>query len=172
MSQTHFSITIFDSVTVASTITRPANTTTYTVNDVLSNVTDDAHCVFEWTKTPIRFPLSGLISGAIAITSVSAATPPDIDLLLFDVDIAEVADNAQLNLSDAEARTAIGKISFPAADWAAQVNNRACYKNNLGIQFNARGRFLYGQPVLRNAYAPPSNSEVFTFKLNFAKDTG
>lgn len=165
------SITVFNTDVISSTITRPANQTQYTAGDAVSDATANAHHSFKWTSSLIRAPITGLISNARITTSVTTATQPDLELWLFDEDIAAIADNAAFTITDAEMLTCIGVIDFPVADWKASALNAGCFVENIGLAFKAKSSTIYGQLVMRNTYTPPADSQTFTVSLAFAKDS-
>jgi hypothetical protein len=143
-----------------SSITRPANTTTYAAGEVVSNADGDRHT---FTGLPAFTGQGYLIEAGLVVHSVVQTTPPDLELWLFSADVAAVADNAAFAPTDAEILTLIGIITFATASFKKGTVNMACVQNNLGI--SAVGDTLYGVLVVRNAYVPPSNSEVVTVVL-------
>jgi hypothetical protein len=160
-----------------STITRPANATPYASGDAVSDTVADAHCTF--TNVAKGNPRTGVIESAqIASSANQSALYPDLELWLFEADIAVTVDNAQWALTDAESRTLVGIVPFNVANWkqgGATVGaggNAVCYVSGLNIPFRtntANVTTLYGQLVVRNAYVPVSG-EVFTIRLGIIQD--
>lgn len=169
------SITEFRTKKARASLTRPADTTAYTAGDVVSAVTTNDHYTFEGAVVKGRGRLSGALSSAICYTSANVATKPDLELWVFDTDIAEVADNGAFAPTDAELLTLIGVVSFPTGDFlvgtatAGAGGNAVCLVENIGIAFQAASTSLYGQLVMRNAYVPVSG-EVFTVDLLITQD--
>lgn len=153
-------------VILDQSLTRPANTTAYTAGDVVSAVTSNDHFTF----TPaVRMAggMGGVIRSAVFMGSSAEATKPDLELWLFDTDIAEVADNAAFALTDTEILTLIDIIKFPVASMVTGGGNIAQMVRDLYIPFRpaaASGTSIFGQLVIRNAYTPVSG-EVFKVRL-------
>ena len=166
----------FITKSVVSAVTRPANATTYTAGDVISDVTGDAHHTFSGAIRVGPKRLSGAISSARVTSSANkSALYPDLELWLFNADIAVVADNAAFAPTDAEMLTRIGIVDFVVADWkqgnagADAAGNACCEVNQLGIAFQGAIVDIFGQLVVRNAYVPVA-SEVFTVELIITQD--
>lgn len=155
--------------TVSQTATRPGNTTAYTAGDFVGA---DA--------TPMKFSqfflggdLSATLRSALIIGSAQAATPPDLELWLFDAIIVPPADNAAFAPTDVEVGTLVAIVPFPTASFkgtgTGAAGNQACNVNNIGAWIQARNLpdddpCLYGALVVRNAYVPVAG-EIFTVKL-------
>ena len=172
MSTKTLSVQVLDLITTTASLTRPANATAYAVDDAVSDVTGNAHFTFSLAPQP------GPIKGEILIARITSsqngvATALDSELWLFKTNIANVADNANWTVTDAEILTRVAVIPFPVASWRTNANNATCdvYPN---IPFVATtlgagaGVFLYGQLVAQNAYVP-SSSEIITVELVIAK---
>mgnify|MGYP003641553399 CR=1 FL=1 len=163
----------FKTKTVSDTLTRPANTTTYTANDVVSDTTSDAHYSFALSKG-IKSQ-SGVIVSARITSSAFVATAPDLELWLFRNDVTDAADNIAATFTDAEMLTRVGVIDFATANWKAGLptagagGNHACEVYNLGIHYNLVDANMYGQLVVRNGYVPVSG-EIFTVELVVTQD--
>lgn len=155
--------------TIITTVTRPANTTTYTAGDVIG------------TASSATLPLNnssfgefdcGIIQQAIISSSAYVATPPDLELWLFDTTVTDIADNAAWTPTDAEMATLVGIVQFATANWkvgtatAGAGGNMCCVADNISVPFNTlKGKHsLFGVLVVRNAYVPVSG-EVFTLRL-------
>lgn len=163
-------------LSVTSSITRPSNTTAYAAGDVLSDTTGNAHHTFS-NVVRAYGPLTGSIETAIITTSANQTTLPDLELWLFDADIATVADNAAFAPTDAESNTLIGIIAFPVSQFkvgnagSGAAGNAVNAQTGIGMQFSTKNdtKAIYGQLVVRNAYTPVS-AEIFTIRLFLAQD--
>jgi len=161
-------------VRMTDSITRPSNTTTYAANDVISEVTTNDHYSF---TAPNQLTRSGEIVHASIVSNDAVATSLDGELYLFYADIAEVADNAALALTDAEMLTCIGVIDFATANWkdgkAGAGGTSRCDVSGLSIPYSindvSSDYVIYGQLVAANAYVPVS-AEVFTVTLTARVD--
>jgi hypothetical protein len=143
---------------ITALITRPNDTTAYTAQDVVS---DGSGTRFSFTNPQGGYGIGGLIESATIVHSVAPATPPDLELWLFDTDIAAIADNAAFGPSDAEAAGCIGIVAFATASFKKSANNEVCVQNNLGIAF--QGPTVYGVLVIRNAITPTA---LETFRVS------
>ena len=154
---------------VRASITRPANTTAYTANDVVSDATGDAHYTFSDMANVGR--QTGEIVTAKCISSGNESTLPDCDLYLYDTDIADVADNAAFAATDAENLRCVGVLNFAQASWKSSGASSICELKNVGLQYKCLNKNLqlFGQLVMRNAYTPIS-AEVFTVVLDIIRD--
>lgn len=143
--------------TVLQSITRPANATPYSAGDALSADTDDAHYTFGCAT-------AGTIRQVILHSSQAAETAPDLELWLFDTDVATTADNDAFSPTDAEMLTIIGMVSFPNASWIAGGGGNSAIIVQPDIAYMLRSANLYGQLVARSAYTPESG-EVLSAQL-------
>lgn len=146
-----------------ATITRPADTTTYSIGDVVGAA------AITFTPTGNGIGVGGEIKAAACISSANATTKPDLQLWLFSSPVPSVtADNAAFAPTDAEMVNFIGRIDFPVASFkaanagSAAAGNAACVSS--GFVLPVPG-FLYGVMVVQNAYVPVS-AEVFTINFN------
>lgn len=152
-------------VTCSTDITRPANTTQYAVNDALADGTPTAGG-FTFTSAARVSGGSGIITDAIIVTDADAATLLQGEIMLFNQSVTAIADNAAFAITDAEAKTLIGKIPFTLED----IGNSGWYHaQNLNIGFTCVGtanlRFLVR---VKNTYTPVSG-EVLTFILKIVR---
>ena len=163
----------FTAVTSAR-FTRPADTTAYAANDVVSN--SDATTELLVFRNCVREPGgSGQLVSGIMFASTDAATNPNFDLLLFDTSAVTVAaDNAASTVTDTEVLNLVASITFDGTN-AANVSTAGA---NLIIGATAIGQGfkcapgsvdLYGLVVARAAYTPAS-AENFNFKLAISQD--
>lgn len=155
--------------TTIASITRPANTTTYTAGDVVGTGTS---ATIALNNSSFGEFDCGIIQQAIISSSAYVATPPDLELWLFDTAPADIADNAAFTPTDAELATLVGIVQFATANWkvanatAGVGGNMACVAGNVSVPFNTlKGKHsLFGVLVCRNAYVPISG-EIFTLRL-------
>lgn len=151
-----------DFVTCSTDVTRPANTTTYTVNDALADTTPTSGG-FTFTSAARISGGSGIITDLIVSFDEDAATPLQGELFIFDTSVTAITDNAAFAITDAESRTIVAKIPFALED---NGNNGFYHAQNLNIGFTAVGsanlRFLV---KVKNGYVPTTNSSVITFRL-------
>ena len=152
-------------IVLDQTLTRPSNTTQYAAGDVISAVTSNDH--FTFSPAAKMQGGAGVIRSATFIGSSAEATKPDVELWLFDTDIAEVADNSAFAPTDAEMLRLIAVIAFPVASMKVGGANIAQEIRDLYIPFRTiagSAGALFGQLVARNAYTPVS-AEVFKVRL-------
>jgi hypothetical protein len=147
--------------TCSTDVTRPADTNAYAVNDALSDsTTTPTTGGFTFTGAARNSGGSGIITDAIIATSNDAATQLQGEIMIFNQAVTAINDNAAWAITDAEAKTLIGKIPFTLEDIG---NNGWCHVQNLNIGFTCSGsanlRFLVR---VKNAYTPAS-AEVLTF---------
>ncbi len=153
-----------DFATVTTTVTRPADTTAYAVNDALANSTS--------APTTGGFTLSGaarvsggagLITDAVVTMSTAAATPLVGEIWLFNQAVTAINDNAAFAISDTNVLDLVGIIPFTTNKSGS--NNAASHLQNLNIGFTCVGsadlRFLV---KVLNAYTP-ANAEVLSVMI-------
>lgn len=154
-------------------ITRAANATAYTANDVVGTLAVAAPLVLRnCARTEGG---TGIIYSALMLDSVDAATNPNFDLALFDTSSLTVAaDNAAGTITDTELLSCVAVITFDGTN-AANVStvgpNLIIGATALGQAFKCADgtRDLWGVVVDRGGYTPASG-EVFTFKLAILQD--
>lgn len=151
-----------DFVTVSTSVTRPANTTTYAVNDAIADATPTAGG-FTLTSAARVSGGSGIITDMWVTFDDDAATPLQGEVFLFDQSVTAITDNAAFAITDAEARTCLGIIPFALQDIG---NQGAAHVQNLDIGFTCVGtanlRFLMRA---KNAYVPTANSGVIQVRV-------
>lgn len=161
---------------IRDSIIRPANTTAYAAGDVISEVTTNDHYTFE--NPVLGGELSGYIEEAKMMINANQTTKPDLELWLFDTDIAEVADNSAFAPTDTEILTLLGIIDFGVDNWKVGLSGAGASGNivqqvrNINLPIRATGnadRNIYGQLVVRNAYTP-IDSEQFDVELAIAQN--
>lgn len=154
--------------TVAANFTRPANTTPYTAGDVV-NDSDTAGAVLVFPLPKVGKLGSAIIQSATIVSSVSASIKLDARLWLFDTTLTADNDNAEFTPTDAEMRTLLHVIAFPAGSWVAPgatPPNAACNAQGLLLPINTKvdDNAIYGVLEARNGYTPASG-ERFDIRL-------
>lgn len=143
-----------------ASVTRPANTTTYTAGDVVGDPAAGAGEALEFFSDQ-----SGIVRNALLVDSAAETTKPDIDLLLFDAKPTIAADNAAFAVTDAQMERLVGVVSFAGSSFKTGASgNGAIQVTGLDIAYSANKK-LYGVLVARNAYIPIS-AEKFTVRLS------
>lgn len=161
---------------VSTTLTRPANTTTYAAGDAVTNSTSAPTALtFALVgRTPTGYG-SGLIARAVIVDSTSETLKPDLELWLFNASPTPDNDNAAFTPTDAELANLIGVFQFPTTEWlvgtAGTGGNAVCASVQENVVFECGDdlQALYGLLVVRNAYVPVSG-EVFTIILQIIQD--
>lgn len=168
---------------VVAVLTRPANTTTYTAADALTD-TGGAATAF----TLGRFANGGgeIVSAEMLPESQQTTPRPQVELHLFEGTAAPTAtaDNAAFALAVADFRNHIGVIQFDgttAAELfitntgAGAAGNQVVLgkimggRNGIPFQCGAGVSTIWGLAIMRNAYVPLSG-EVFRFKLGLRRE--
>jgi hypothetical protein len=155
--------------TTGVSVTRPANTTTYTTGDVIGTAVTATLIIPNASFGEFD---AGIIQQVIVSSSAYVAVAPTLELWLFDTVVADIADNAAFAPTDTEMATLIGIVELPTADWkigaptAGAGGNAVCVADNVSIPFNTKKGTskIYGVLVVRNAYEPISG-EVFTVRM-------
>lgn len=165
---------------VAASLTRLANTTTYTAGTVVA-ATGPANFTFPNVG---RDPgTGGVIRSAVLMSNAWQSTPAfQGSLWLFGGNAAPaaIADNAAVSLSDAELANLIGKIDFTlaAVNPTAGAGGNAVAIGTVGagllvptypFRCGAATSSLFGILTVANAYVPVS-AEVFTITLGVQRD--
>lgn len=148
-------------VTISQTITRPANTTTYTINDALMDTAATAGGDTVTGAASISGG-SGRITDAIIVFDEDAATPLQGEIYLFDSAFTTITDNAAFAISDADARLLVGVIPFALKDIG---NNGFYHAQGLSIGFTCSGSANLRSAIrVLNGYVPTTNSSVLTVR--------
>lgn len=141
------------------TITRPANQTPYTANDVVGGA--------------LTFPTMGPSGGRIIITSVQleidvTAIPSGMTsfaLYLYSVTPpSALADNAPFDIPSGDRAAFLGKISLGTpVDEGSTLYIEA---SNVNKQVKLAGTSIFGYLVTAGGFTPAANSEVYVVTLN------
>jgi hypothetical protein len=152
-------------VRVATSITRPSNTTQYAINDIWA-ATTEAVGGSTFTGAARVSGGGGVITDAIITSSVTGALQGEV--LLFNQAITEIADNAVCVFSDADILNMVGKISFTLE--TAGANNSFYHAQNLGLCFVCTGTANLRYVIrVKNTYTPASG-EVLNVALKIKQD--
>lgn len=147
---------------VSAEFTRPADTTAYAVDDVVSNSTT--------TTTPLTFTNAarvgngtGYIVSARMAKSTNTTTNASFRLWLYrDNPTTPPGDNSPFALLWANRTVRMGFIDFTLSTAGTGSNSASDFKVGLNIPFFAvNGRNLYGVLIARGAYTPASGEQFF-----------
>lgn len=153
---------------------RPADTTQYTANDVVSNSTT-ATTMMQFKDCVREDGGTGVLYSGLMFDSVAAATKPNFDLALFDTsNLTLAADNAAGTITDNQVLRCVAVITFDGTNAA----NVCTVGPNLiigasgvaqGFKCAANSRDLWGVVIDRGGYTP-SSAETFNFKIAISQD--
>jgi hypothetical protein len=160
-------------VTRTASFARPNDTTTYTAGDVVADSTSLPNRLVFKDVVPSAGASGCIQQATIAITANVAALQPDLQLYLYDTPITLQGDNVAFAASNDQIRSLVAVISFPVAAMvvtntgSGASGNIVCNAQGLVVPFNtaANDTNLYGQLVVRNAYAPVALT-IFATRLN------
>lgn len=152
-----------------ASFTRPADTTTYSAGDVISDSTSAPTVM---TFKNVLNGGFGAIQQATLLDSANQTLLLDSELWLFDAAPVATNDNAAITFTDAELARLVGVISFSVADGKVGLaisgagGNAINNQGGLGVPIRGKGQIddLFGVLVVRNAYVPVS-AEIFTITL-------
>lgn len=160
---------------VGATLTRPANTTTYTANTAIANATSGAAAITFSNCARISGG-SGYIIGVDILDEANQTVKGTFELWLYNQTPGTVInDNVNWAPANADLLNRVGIIKF---DGGTVGNNASGASGNVifvdqlshSLPFVCVGSAnLYGQIVVRNAYVPIS-SEVFQIALRISED--
>lgn len=158
-------------VCIEATFTRPNDTNIYANGDSICNSTS-APATMTFAGMVKGAGLSGLLQGAVLITSVAGSTSMEADLLLFDTSITPSNDNSAFTPSDGDAEKCVAVIQFRSAAGGSKLGANMVYDaGTLGRAFKCASgsTSLYGVLVARNAYTPGAQ-EVIRVRLYVIQD--
>lgn len=155
--------------TISLSITRPADTNVYAINDVYADSTSaPTSGGFTFTSAARASGKTGKITDLWVSNSNNAATTLQGELWLFDSAPTAVNDNAAWALSDADVLKVVAVIPFALI---AEANNSWAHIQNLSIGIQPSGSAnLRALVKVRNAYTPAS-AEVLQFRLKISQDS-
>lgn len=163
--------TVVPFTTINTSVTRPADTTAYAVNDTWSDSTSAPTAGgFTFTNAARLSGGSGIITDAVITSSADPATTLQGEIWIFDQAGTNINDNAAFTMSDADVLNLVGVIPFTLASTVAgSGTNSFSHINGLNIGFTCVGtanlRFLV---KVKNTYTPTS-AEVLNVKLKIAQ---
>lgn len=159
---------IGNSVTITTSFTRPADTTTYTANDNMETSTSAPTTGgLTFTGAARISGGSGVITDLIVTSSADPALTLQAELWIFDSAVsANQNDNAAIALADPDVLLLVAVIPFTLASTVAgSGTNSYAHVQNLNIGFTCVGTAnLRFKVKCKNAYIPIS-AEVFQFRL-------
>lgn len=160
---------------ISATLTRPANTTTYTAGREMA---DTGNNIITLTNIATKSGGSGVIQQVTASCSSNGATKPQLELWLFDTTISlqASADNnsTAFPLTDGQADTHICVIPLTTTyvgDATAGTGNFIMDSGQINEAYLTSGSAnLFMRIIVRNAYTPGANSETWKFKFHVQQD--
>ncbi|POZ49895.1 hypothetical protein [Methylovulum psychrotolerans] len=177
-------------VVVSTSITRPANTTTYAAGDVIANSASTPTAIVVANCVALKGGY-GRISSAQLISSAAPALPLQADVFLFSAVVGLDNDNAAFTPTDAEMLTLVATLQFyddhaPFDSTGAAVasfkspryadgdasSNRVYFSQPLPNKIFKTAdttKNLWAVVVARNAYVPASG-ETFTLFIDIEQD--
>lgn len=157
-------------------LTRGANVTPYTIGDEVGTA-GTAPTTFVAGRANAG---TGFILGATGIYSNYPALIPDLVILVFNGTVTLAGDNAQLNLSDADAAKCVAVLRTVATESGSYSAGVAASAGNLIMSFaptvskafecGASETTLYVACFTKNAFTPIANSETLTLVFDIDRD--
>jgi hypothetical protein len=155
-------------VTVDSSFNRPADTTTYAVNDQIADSTS-APTLPTLSSVVKASGGSGIIIDLILNTTNDPALPLQGELFIFDSSVTLANDNAAFAISDADSlKLVAGPIPFAMVDIG---NQHVAHIQGLNVGFTCVGTAnLRWSMRAKNAYIP-ANAETFNLRAKIQRMT-
>jgi len=156
-------------------ITRVADTNQYAAGDVISDhvTTPTAGAYFTLDfKTTAQGYGSVMLTDFTLHKSDHDVTSATFWLLLFTTlpTLANLDDNVQCAITDAEMLECKGSVTFAAADWQNVVlGDVQTVSKNIGIVMASASSIVYGVLLAGDTYTPAS-AEVFTLTAHAIQD--
>jgi len=144
---------------VATTITRPANTTAYTANDVLGGALDlgvlgPSGAAIQINSLQLEADIAAVPAGQTTwILHLYNVTPP-----------SATADNGAFDLPSGDRASYLGQIAI--ATMVGQGSTLYVEANNIGKQVKLSGTHLFGYLVTVGGFTPAANSEVYKLTVH------
>lgn len=159
--------------TVATSFTRPNDTTAYAAGDAVSDSTSAA-TVITFSSVARTSGGSGVLLGASILDSANQATAGVFELWLFKTSPAGQNDNAAVAFTDAELANLVAVVplntNYVGNSAAGASGNRIYDSDRVDKAFVTSGSAnLFGVLVVRNAYTPVA-LEIFTVTLYVLQD--
>jgi hypothetical protein len=146
----HGSIPLFASVEV----TRPANATAYTANDMVGLTVN-----WEWVVSREASGSAWLFAATVATDQTTATARLEIDF--YSAAITDIADNAEATRLYANQASYLGTVTFPplAKKTAASTHAEAQVSQQLLLKADASSK-VYGIVRTLDAFTPASGQKV------------
>jgi hypothetical protein len=157
--------------TVSSVLTRPANTTTYTAND---EMTDTGGTIRTLTAMATATGGKGIITHCLLSCSSNGGTKPTYTVYVYDTTSTPQTDNAAFAPSDGVQDTCIGSFTLTTAevgDATANTGNFTMDSGPIHLPYTTVGSAdLYFRVKVTNGYTPGANSDTNTFRFKTQQD--
>jgi hypothetical protein len=157
--------------TVSSVLTRPANTTTYTAND---EMTDTGGTIRTLTGMATATGGKGIITHCLLSCSSNGGTKPTYTVYVYDTTSTPQTDNAAFAPSDGVQDTCIGSFTLTTAevgDATANTGNFTMDSGPIHLPYTTVGSAdLYFRVKVTNGYTPGANSDTNTFRFKAQQD--
>lgn len=160
---------------VTTSFTRPNDTNTYAIGDVVCNSTS-APVVMTFDACADGNAGSGVVIGASLVDGANQTLKGLFELWLFDTSPTIDNDNAAWTPTDAELATLVGIIPFSTArigDATSGIGGNAVYAPDLPVNLpfvtGGSSDDLFGVLVARNAYVPVAQG-TFAVRLFVLQD--
>lgn len=160
-----------NTVALSDTFTRPADTTAYAVDDVVSNSTT-ATTVLTFAQAARKNGGTGYVTNARLVTNNPSTTNASFRLYLYNqTPTAPPGDNSPFLLTWANRGIRLGVIDFVLSTGATGSDAASTTVTNINLRLNTQpsSRSVFGLLVARAAYVPTSGQQFFvelTFEQN------
>jgi hypothetical protein len=149
-------------------VQRPANTTAYAAGDAWADSASAPTAGgFTCANASTAASNSGIITGAMIMGNVDAATDLQGEIVVYDQAVTAINDNAAFAPSDSDAPNQVCRIPFVLAN--GDTNNSNAQIDGLSCQYTTQGtanlRFLV---KVLNAYTPTSQEWLYV-RLKFIR---
>lgn len=151
-------------VTSVATITRPADTTSYSTNDVIGAGTSATMTFANSLRTNGN---SGYITKAKVMLNSAVPVGNQTRLHLFNVAPADIADNAQMALLYADESKYLGFIDFPSlvTEGTGSTTAYALWTGQLAITADPASTSVFGILELKTSFNTPPSAMVTAVRL-------
>ena len=160
----------------SGTLTRPANTTAYTAQD---EVGTGGTAPLSITVQRVNAG-TGFVVGGRLVYSNSPSTTPQFRALIFGQTVTLAGDNAQINISDADALKYLGLIDFTTSQGMVYSGGTIQTAGALvmggapvapiAFECESGAAVLYVVLITLNAFTPIANSETIAICLDIDRD--
>lgn len=151
-------------VTTLASLTRPANTSNYAVNDVIGTATSGTLTFANALRTNGN---SGYITKAKVMLNSTAPAGIQIRLHLFNVAPADIADRTQMALLFADESKYLGFIDFPTlvSEGTGSTTAYALWTGQMAITADAAATSVFGIMEIKNSYNTPPSGMIASVRL-------